>query len=208
MDGADWDDTGGARLAQALCARLCHELGGPVGSLMTALDVGTGGGAEAEEIARDALETLRRRVLLFRMLSGGSDDLSAEGLAEAVDGLLSHGRVRLDTGGMAPGGAVRSDAVPCVLAAILVASESLPRGGSIALGGDPARALALRLDGTGAGWTPVVAALLTRGAAWPGITPRTALAHLLVGAAGAAGFTLDLAGADGGAVLTIGLARA
>lgn len=209
MAGVDFGDRDGIQLAQALCARVCHEFGGPVGSLMTALDPGAGGGAEAEEIARDALETLRRRVLLFRALSGGAEDLSAAGLEDCVAGSLGHGRVRLDTAALAPGATVPGRMVPTVLAAILVAAEALPRGGAILLAGDPERDLMVTPVGPGAAWTEPVTALVSPLAPPPEITPRTVLAHLLAGSAAALELRLSLALAagDGPNPLMIGRGR-
>jgi histidine phosphotransferase ChpT len=54
------------RLAQLICARLCHDLVGPAGTVEGALSlVGTAGADEAMEVARDALASLRARLALF-----------------------------------------------------------------------------------------------------------------------------------------------
>ena len=188
----------GLELAQALCARLCHDLGGPIGSLVTVMDLGPAGGAEAVDIARESADILRRRIRLFRLLAGAAEDLSREGLETCVEDMLSHGKVRL-----AEGVAVPASAVPAVLAAILLAAEALPRGGAVLLAGDPAEELMVIPSGPGAAWPPALAALLAPGDAVPEPLPRTVFAHVLCAAAEQAGLTLRLAlgAGQGGAAL-------
>ncbi len=200
MNGA-----GGLVLAQALCARFCHELGGTIGLLMTVQDMGAGGGTEAEAIARDAVETLRRRLTLFRALSGGSTDLLPDGLAGCLAGALGHGKVRLDLTSLAPGAVVPAPLVPAILAAILLAAEALPRGGTVELAGDPAGELAIIPLGPAVRWCDALTSLLSRGGTVPEITPRQVLAHVLVIGAAAAGLTLSfaLAAGSGGSPLMI-----
>ena len=198
MAGIEMNSAGGLMLAQALCARLCHELGGTIGSLMTVQEMGAGGGAEAEAIARDAVETLRRRLNLFRALSGGSSDLLPDGLADCLTGALGHGKVRLDLTSLAPGAMVPAPLVPTILAAILLAAEALPRGGAVELAGDPAGELAIIPIGPAVRWCDALTSLLSRGGTVPDITPRHVLAHVLVIGAEAVGLNLSLALAASG----------
>jgi histidine phosphotransferase ChpT len=195
----------GLELAQALCARLCHDLGGAVGSLVTVMDLGPAGGDEAGDIARESAEILRRRLRLFRLLAGAAEHLSREGLETCVEGMLSHGKVVL-----AGGVAVSAPAVPAVLAAILLASEALPRGGAVVLAGDPAKELMIIPTGPGAAWPPALAALLAPDGVAPEPTPRTVFAHVLSAAAEQAGLALRLAlgAGQGGAALLMTRRRA
>ncbi|HYF07472.1 MAG TPA: histidine phosphotransferase family protein [Acetobacteraceae bacterium] len=188
-------------LAQALCARFCHELGGPVGTLMTVMELGPAGG-EAEALARSAVETLRRRLRLFRALAGGAEDFSSTSLEECLEGSLAHGRVALDVSGLAPGALVRAADVPVVLAAILLASEALPRGGAVRLLGNPAAELIVLPAGPGVAWSPALVSLLIPRGEAPALSPRTVLAHLLCEAADRAGLGLSIAlgGAEGAAL--------
>lgn len=193
----------GLALAQALCARLCHDLGGPVGSLLTVAELGAAGGAEAEELARSALDQLHRRIHLYRLLAGSAEDLSRTGLEACLHGMLGHGKVRLDATRLAEGGAVPAAFVPALLAAILLAAEGVPRGGAVILSGDPRRELLLTLDGKGAAWPPALGALLAVGEA-PEPAPRTVLAHFLCVAADEAGLAPRLAlGVEGAALLLL-----
>lgn len=190
-------------LAEALCARMCHDFGGPVGSLAAVMDLGADGGPDAAELARDSVETLRRRIRIFRLLAGADEALPAPALRDCLDGMLAHGKVGLDAGGLAPGSAVPADAVPAVLAAILLGAEALPRGGTVALAGDPAASLMVIPQGRNAAWPPALVALLGRGGAEAELSPRTVLAHWLQAAARRAGLAARLVLGPTGAALMI-----
>lgn len=197
MGGSD-----GLALAQVLCARLCHDLGGPVGSLVTATEIG---GTEAEALARDSVETLRRRLHLFRLLAGSAGEMSRAALEDACEGMLAHGRVRLDVSGCADRD-VPAAIVPALLAAILVAAEALPRGGAVVLAGDAAADILLLVVGRDAAW-PAAALALAAGRDLPALTPRTVLAQYLRDAAAQAGMTVQLAMAPGeGTALRLAMA--
>ena len=53
-------------LAQAVCTRLCHDLGGPAGALGGALEMLGEAPDEAAELARDAARIIERRLREFR----------------------------------------------------------------------------------------------------------------------------------------------
>ena len=177
----------GLALAQALCARICHDLGGPVSSLVTAQEVD---GPEAEALARESVETLRRRLRLFRLLAGAAEDCSTAALEETLDGMLAHGRVRPDLSRCA-GEAIPAAATPAVLAAILLAAEALPRGGVVVVAGDPRREILLVPEGRNAAWPPAATALFAGGDP-PELTPRSVLAHYLRAVGAQAGLTARL----------------
>lgn len=191
----------GLALAQALCARLCHDLGGPVSSLVTAMEVG---GTEAEALARDSVETLRRRLHLFRLLAGAAEDFSTTALEETLDGMLAHGRVRLDVSRCASR-AMPAAIMPALLAAILLAAEALPRGGIVVLAGDPHDEALVIPEGRNAGWPPAVTALFAGGDR-PELTPRTVLVHYLHAVAAQAGLAVRLV-LGAGPVAALRLAR-
>lgn len=190
-------------LAQALCARFCHDLGGPVGSLSAVMDLGADGGAEGEELARESVETLRRRIRLFRLLAGATEGLSPAGLADCLDGMLAHGRVRLDADGMPAGATVPAATVPALLSALLLAGEALPRGGVVALAGDPGGSLMIIPSGRNAAWPPALVALLAQGGQAAEVTPRSVLAHWLRAMADKAGLVPRLVLGPSGAALLI-----
>src|SRR5689334_19894346 len=93
------------RLAELLCARLCHDLSGPLGALVGILDLAREEAPDSETVrlAEETAGELAQRLKLLRAAWGReSEDLDKERLQEFAPGLLSGRRVRLDLGGLAP----------------------------------------------------------------------------------------------------------
>jgi histidine phosphotransferase ChpT len=199
------------RLAQLLCARLCHELGGPVGTVEGALGLlGAAAGppgaaadaAEALEVAREGGEALRRRLRLYRAAwGGGVGDMGLPELRELLEGGVAGGRARLSTDGLPANAVLPAAQAQVVLNAVLLAGEALPRGGTVQLAGDPPRGIAVLPGGAGAAWPPGLAAALATGglepvspaAAPPTPSARTVQAPFLAALAAALGVPLSLA---------------
>ncbi|MCK8786405.1 histidine phosphotransferase family protein [Roseomonas sp. NAR14] len=195
-------------LAQTLCARLCHDLGGAVGTVAGALELAGGDDREAFAVALETALILRRQLRLCRAAYGGGIGLGVRELIELVDGLPAGGRARLevalpDDAEFPPG------ASQVLLVAILVAGEALPRGGTIRVAGDARTGVALLPEGRNAAWPKRLAAELAavagHGAAPPEAGPREVLPVLLARLAHAAGIGLSLAlgAAEGPGVLLL-----
>ncbi|NQV84430.1 MAG: hypothetical protein HQ494_11485 [Rhodospirillales bacterium] len=131
------------KVAQLLSSRLCHDLVGPIGAVNTGLELmeensGDDGGA-LNLMVRSASEATRRLAfyrIAFGMGAGGGAGNSA--LIEArtlADGFLENTKVTLDWPNLTPEaiGPVPSGVVKVVLNMILMATESLPRGGVVGL---------------------------------------------------------------------------
>jgi len=202
------------RLAQLLCARLCHELGGPVGTVEGALGflgggLGAAGEAEALAVAREGAEALRRRLRLYRAAwGGGGDDMAATELVELLAGVVAGGRARVVHALVGGDPVLPAPLAQLALNAALLAGEALPRGGVVRLAGDPAAELAVLPEGAGAAWPPGLAAALA-GAEQPDLSARTVQAPLLVALAAAHGarLSLPLGGGPAPAPLLIGMPR-
>jgi len=130
-------------VAQLLCSRLCHDLVGPIGAVNTGLELLDEGldadGKALELIAKSGREATRR--LTFSRIAfglgagtGGTATLTeAQALAA---GLLAEGKVGLDwpeNANAQPQGPVLPSVVKVVLNMVLIASESLPKGGTVGL---------------------------------------------------------------------------
>lgn len=144
------------QLAQLLCARLCHDLSGSLGTLAGALDLVTlpsGADQEALSLARDAAEVLRARLLVMRALAG-SGPTDAATLVDTVAPALAERRVRLETT-LAPAIDLVPDLAAAWTAALLLGGEALPRGGLLRV---EAREDVLRLvpEGRSPAWPPSV----------------------------------------------------
>ncbi|MFH5924842.1 histidine phosphotransferase family protein [Roseomonas xinghualingensis] len=176
-------------LAQDLCARICHDLGGPLGALSGALELAEAEPVEALSVARDSAEAMRGRLRLWRAVAGGgTGPLDRQGIAELLAGTLANGRVTADLSDL-PDAPLPASLTQALLAGAMLGSEALPRGGIIHLAGDET-GLAIWPEGRNAAWPAALTAMLA-GEAVAG--PRDVLAPLLLQLAGEAGMALALA---------------
>jgi histidine phosphotransferase ChpT len=181
----------GLVLAQAVCARLCHDLGGPVGALSGALEMLEDSPDDAVDVASDAARIIDRRLRFWRVAVGGaSEDLDPAALAQLGEGLTLGRKASLDLSGLVPGCCVTPEVAQPLLLAMLVGIEALPRGGALRVAGSPGDGFTLLPDGPHAAWPPGLPALVAGDA--PVVTPRSVALPLLAATAGAAGMRLDL----------------
>lgn len=131
------------RLAQLLCARVCHDLIGAAGAIETGVDLLAEEGADRADIC-DLIglsgRQLNRRLAFYRLafgMTGSAGDTRP--LAEAkrlAAGFLDGGRVSLcwqSEGASVDEGRIGAGETRILLCAILVAAEGLHRGGSLTL---------------------------------------------------------------------------
>ncbi|UFN51140.1 hypothetical protein LPC08_11285 [Roseomonas sp. OT10] len=173
-------------LAQDLCARLCHDLGGPLGSVTGALEL-LEQEPEAASVARDSAEAMGHRLRLWRLIMGGGGALAREELGLVLGGALPGGRTQVDVSGL-PAEELSAELVRALLAAALLGGEALPRGGVVHVAGD-ASGVAVWPEGRGSAWSPALTAAL---AGEPVCGPRTVLAPLLLRLAAQAGMRVEL----------------
>jgi len=124
------------RLAELLCARLCHDLSGPLGALIGVLEVARDEQPDSETLAlaEDTAVELAQRLKLLRAAWGhDSDDLDVARLRGFADCLSSSRRVRLDLAGLESDAVFAPPVGRIVLNLVLLAAESLPGGGIVAL---------------------------------------------------------------------------
>src|SRR5487761_2378274 len=120
------------QLAELLCARLCHDLGGTIGILSGALELARR--ADRDDRLADAIEAsdaLSNRLRVLRAAWGpGGARLDAARLRELAAGLPGQDRVRLDLDAL-PRGTQFGPALGRMLLNLLAfAPEVLPRGGA------------------------------------------------------------------------------
>ncbi len=135
------------KVAQLLVSRVCHDLAGPVGAINGGLELMEEGmeetGPALELMAKSASEATRR-LAFFRIAFGfGAGEGGEATLTEARDlaaGFLKDGKIALDwpddaeaRSSSQPGGPVPPLLVKVVLNMVLMASESLPRGGAVGI---------------------------------------------------------------------------
>jgi len=181
------------RLTRLIGLRLCHDLGGLAGTIGNALEMLNDAGAEAADLAGEAADMLRRRLLLWRSVLGSGEARTLGAVLSLLKGQIAGGRAHLEIGDLPEETALSETMVPLLLSGLLVAGEALPRGGVVRLSGDLKHEIMILPIGAAAAWSPVVVRHAA-GAALPAeISSRDALAMWLCISAGAAGVTLSLA---------------
>ena len=169
------------RLTELVCARLCHDLSGLLGSLVGTLELVTEASedTEAASIATATATALALRLKLLRAAWGGQPEpLDLPQLIALARGLATH-RVGLDVSSL-PATTVFPPAVGrLVLNLLLLAAESLPQGGVLRLDGGSTDVIA-RLNGPSAAWPAGLIDMLHDAAsAWQALAdPRTVQAPL------------------------------
>ena len=156
------------RLAELLCARLCHDLSGPLGALIGVLEVARDEqpDSEALALAEETAVQLAQRLKLLRAAWGrDGDDLDVARLRGFADSLSSSRRVRLDLEGLESDALFPPEAARVVLNLLLLASESLAGGGIVALSGSPADSILVTISGPRAAWPAGLGAWLVDEAA-------------------------------------------
>lgn len=180
-------------LTRLVGLRLCHDLGGVVGTIGNALDMMEGAGSEAAALARDAAEVLRRRLVLWRALLGGQGEATLGATLALLEGQLAGGRARADASALDPSVPVAGEMVPVLLAAMLLGGDALPRGGQVRLGGDPQREFAIWPDGLRAAWPASLVRALAGGPLPEDPIGRDVMVVWLCTVAAAGGMRLTLA---------------
>ncbi|MBV9784821.1 MAG: hypothetical protein JO264_13510 [Acidisphaera sp.] len=186
------------RLAALLASRLCHDVSGLLGTMMGALDLAQDDpemAGEALPLAGEASQELAQRLRLLRAAWGATGEpLGLPALQELAEGMPARRRVSLDLAGLREGAGFAPEPGRLVLNLLLLASESLPGGGRLALTGDPGREIVVAIEGPRAAWASGLAKMLIDpDAAWEMLDgARTVQAPLTVLLARAAGLRLRL----------------
>ena len=159
------------RLAELLTSRLCHDLSGPLGTLMGSLELLNEEPETAEEalqLANEVAATLGKRLRLLRAAwGGGAAPLRVEELRALAEGLPQAHRISLQLERLVPATRFPSNAARLVLNLLLLAAESLPAGGTIAVAGDPEGEVQVSILGLRAAWPAGLAAdLVDEERAW------------------------------------------
>lgn len=149
---SDGPTTSELRMAEALTALICHDLSGPLGAMVSALELAQepATATEALTLARDATTRMVQQLQLMRASwAGPSAAVSRATLKGLVAGLPARVDVVID----ALGGELFEESVARVLLnAIMIAAAALPKGGTIAVAGDVETGIAILPIGHGAAW--------------------------------------------------------
>jgi histidine phosphotransferase ChpT len=151
------------RLVELVCARLCHDLGGLIGTVGNALDMVAEDAERGNEVlafASSAARVLMQRLRLLRAAWGPETEaMRLPALVRLVTPPLSARRIGLETSGLPPDCVFSPRIGRVVLNLIILAVDCLPTGGTIILMGEPADLL-IRIDGPAAAWPAGLTACL------------------------------------------------
>ncbi len=173
------------RLAELIATRIFHDIGGLAGTLAATIELALEeGGAAGESLssAADIAAELNRRVRLLHAAwgptGGGLDIARLQDLALGTPG--AH-RMRLDLSALPPGALFSPELSRVLLNVVILAAESLPRGGTLTLAETSQASVLATIRGQRAAWPEALAAFLAdEAAAWAGLdNPRTLLAPLV-----------------------------
>jgi histidine phosphotransferase ChpT len=147
-------------LADLLTARVFHDLAGPLSGLCAAMGE-LPGDTETLALAKDAELALRGRFALLRAARGeASAPLEAAEVQALARGIPGAHRFAVILDIRPANAAFAPAAARVVLNVLLMAAESLPRGGTIALAGNPAGQVIATINGPHAAWPGGLGAML------------------------------------------------
>ncbi len=150
------------KVAQLLSSRLCHDLVGPIGAVNSGLelmeegfDEGSGEDGRALALIANSAVEATRRLAFFRIAfgfgAGAKGQATLNEAGELAAGFLESGKVTLEWPLDRPD-PVQPNVVKVVLNMVLMASESLPRGGKIGISfGDLDEGLGVGVTASGEG---------------------------------------------------------
>jgi histidine phosphotransferase ChpT len=152
------------RLVELVCARLCHDLGGLIGTVGNAIDMVAEDADRADEVlafASSAAKALTQRLRLMRAAWGPeTEPLALSALLALATPVLASRRIGFDTRTFPADCVFPLATGRLVLNLIVLASDCLPRGGTITLLGGPSD-LMIRIDGPAAAWPKGLALCLS-----------------------------------------------
>lgn len=184
-----------------LCAKLCHDLVGPVGAVANGVELvrefGVEDADEALDLIQESAARASDRLQFFRVaygLAAGVASSVSEGKKLANAMFTSH-NVTIDWSGVAaPGEKIGERPVKLLFNVLLLAADALPRGGTIAVRMGAGRPLRLDITaaGEGAKLSDEMIAAATLATDVAGLTARTAQGHFAARYAQALGGELQI----------------
>ena len=149
------DLTDALRLAEALCARVCHDLSGSLGTLGGMLELMHDDGVdrhEAQALASEAALSLQQRLRFIRAAwASSSGPLSIQETRSLAAGMPGAERITLDLDALQQDVPLEAATGRALLGMLSMAAESLPSGGRIAVLGSE-RDMIFVLNGSKAAW--------------------------------------------------------
>ncbi len=200
------------KASQFLCSRICHDLIGPVGAVNAGMELLSDlsvADDEALGLVADSAGQITRRLAYYRVAFGAGGGSGPRALTEArklaLD-LMAGGKVTLDwpdDGDGTTGSPVTGGGVKLLMNMVLLAIDSLPRGGTVAVRfADLADGLgvAVTASGVGARLKDGVAPVMAGDDGSEGLSAHTAAAYFARQLALSLGRTIEAFEAQDGEV--------
>ena len=147
-------------LSALVAARICHDLGNPIGAIgngVELLGLDTGFGGAELELVSDSVEAAQARLRFCRMAFGEASAGQTVAAAEAGEILTDRYRGTRVSAVLSAPAEVRRRELRCAFLAALCVEAALPAGGEIALrssaGGWLVTGTGPRIAARGAGWS-------------------------------------------------------
>jgi histidine phosphotransferase ChpT len=143
------------RLAELLCARICHDLAGPIGTLVGTLEYVREQQPDSEEaaLADEAVNDVAQRLKLLRAAwSRTAEELDVPRLTSLAANLSAARKLRLVLDGLDQNIVFPPDAARMVLNLFLLGIESMPGGGTMILSSVARGSILIAIEGPRAGW--------------------------------------------------------
>jgi len=176
--------------ASLLCSRLCHDLLSPIGALNNGIEL-LADEHDPEmrarcldllgESARASANKLKFFRLAFGAAGGFSEEVDTREARSAIEGLLgADGRIQTEWMVQEP--TMSKSALKVLLNLVLIAGDSLVRGGRLAIGAernDRGVDIVIRAEGSRIVMDPELRRVLSGGTAEEDVAPRAAAAWLV-----------------------------
>ncbi len=176
--------------ASLLCSRLCHDLLSPIGALNNGLELladetDPAMRARCMELLADSARVSASKLKFFRLAfgaAGGFGEEVATGEARAaIEGLIGENkRIELDWVVEVP--TMPKAAIKVLLNLVLIARESLVRGGRMEIGGEDNAGhleIVVKVEGARLVLDPEIRRTLIEGQGSDEVTPRAAAAYMV-----------------------------
>ena len=176
--------------ASLLCSRLCHDLLSPVGALNNGLELLADETDPAmrqrcmdllADSARASASKLKFFRLAFGAAGGFGEEVATREARGAIEGLIAENK-RIELAWVVEEETMPKAAIKVLLNLVLIASESLVRGGRMEIGGENNAGhleIVVKIEGPRLVLDPEIRGTLVDGPGETAVTPRAAAAYLV-----------------------------
>lgn len=200
------------KASQFLCSRICHDLIGPAGAVNTGMELLSDGDVsddEALSLVAGSVTQVIRRLEYFRVAFGRGGGTGSRALSEArrlAVNLMADGKVALDWADEETGtvdGKVCNGGVKLVMNLVLLALDSLPRGGTIAVRmADLSNGVGVAVigSGIGAGLKDGISSVMSQDVSGDAMSAHTVAAYFAQQLAASLGQRIEISDEEDGEV--------